>query len=157
MSIGERIKEIRKDKSYTQVEFGEVLGATRDIISNIELERVVPSDTMIQLICLKLGVNEEWLRTGKGDKFLDKDTDIISELSEKYDLGQWAIKILNLYISLEPTQKKIIDNFFDELVDTQEKNKNIDLDDTIDKMNYRLVANKKQSGEAIIRHKPRIT
>lgn len=65
-----RIKEVRQkryDKKMSQVEFGEKIGVSRDVISNIEYGRVEPSEIVIRSIVREFGVNELWLRTGKGD------------------------------------------------------------------------------------------
>ena len=38
--VSARIKQLRKDLGLTQVEFGKKLGVSRDVISNIEYNRV---------------------------------------------------------------------------------------------------------------------
>lgn len=53
--------------NLSQREFGERLGVSRDVISNIEYNRVEPKDLLISHICKVYGVNEKWLRTGKGN------------------------------------------------------------------------------------------
>ena len=53
--------------NLSQREFGERLGVRRDVISNIEYNRVEPKDLLISHICKVYGVNEKWLRTGKGN------------------------------------------------------------------------------------------
>ncbi len=65
--MNERIKELRKSLHMTQTEFAKETGKTRDSISNIELGRVSPDNTFIELVCRKFGVNEVWLRTGVGE------------------------------------------------------------------------------------------
>ena len=65
--ISDRIKTIRKMHNLSQREFGERLGVSRDVISNIEYNRVEPKDLLISHICKVYGVNEKWLRTGKGN------------------------------------------------------------------------------------------
>ena len=62
-----RIKEIRKSLNMTQTEFAEATGKTRDSISNLELGRVMPDKTFIELVCRKFGIDEVWLRTGEGE------------------------------------------------------------------------------------------
>lgn len=62
-----RIKIIRKSVGMSQRAFGESLGASRDIISNIEQGRQTISDTLLRLICKTYNINEMWLRTGEGE------------------------------------------------------------------------------------------
>ena len=65
----DRIKEIRKAHGLSQAAFGDKLGVSRDVINNLELGRVVPTDLIINMICAKFGVDENWLRTGDGDMY----------------------------------------------------------------------------------------
>lgn len=63
------IKEIRKHLKMTQTEFAKETGKTRDSISNLELGRVAPDETFIELVCRKFGISELWLRSGEGEMF----------------------------------------------------------------------------------------
>jgi len=67
-TIGERIKEVRKDFSLTQTEFGKKIGVSHSHISKIESNKEMPSDSVIKLICVEFGINESWLREGSGTK-----------------------------------------------------------------------------------------
>lgn len=67
-SIGGRIKEIRKELGLSQEKFGARVKVTKAHISKIELTEDKPSDMLIRLICMEFNINEEWLRTGKGNK-----------------------------------------------------------------------------------------
>ena len=66
----DRIKAVREAYRLTQREFGERLGVSRDVISNLEYERVQPKDVFIRHICEMYNVNEQWLKTGNGEMFL---------------------------------------------------------------------------------------
>lgn len=66
-----RIKEARKALHLSQREFGEKLGVSRDVISNIEYSRVPPKALLIKHICEVYNVNEAWLQTGEGPMFND--------------------------------------------------------------------------------------
>ena len=67
--MNERFIELRKALNLTQTEIGERLGVTRSVISNIEYNRVEPSQLIIKLACKEFGVDEIWLRTGVGEMF----------------------------------------------------------------------------------------
>ena len=67
--MNDRIKEIRKHLKMTQTEFAKETGKTRDSISNLELGRVAPDETFMELVCRKFGISELWLRTGEGEMF----------------------------------------------------------------------------------------
>lgn len=70
--MNNRIKEVREHFKLTQTEFGERLGVSRDVIGNIEYNRLKnpkQKEPIIKLICSTFGVNEIWLRTGEGEMF----------------------------------------------------------------------------------------
>lgn len=63
--IGERIKELRKELSISQIEFAEYLEMKQNTLSGYEKRGKIPSD-LLETIILKTGVNPDWLLTGKG-------------------------------------------------------------------------------------------
>lgn len=70
-TIGERIKQVRKDAKKNQKDFGEEFGISQSHISNIEKGADNPSYTLIKFICSKYDVNEEWLANGNGSAYVD--------------------------------------------------------------------------------------
>lgn len=79
MTDGERIKELRKALEIRQGDFAKKLSTTQGHISDIENGRKNLSDRTIKLICLEdwngRTVNEDWLRTGKGEMFIETSED----------------------------------------------------------------------------------
>ena len=74
--IGERIKELRKEKlNMTLDQFGEKIGLKRSGLSLVESGRNNPTDQTIKSICREFSVREEWLRTGEGEPFIEKNKD----------------------------------------------------------------------------------
>lgn len=67
MTLKDRIKKIRKENKLTQVEFGERIGVKGNTITNYENGLRNPTDAIILSICREFNINEEWLRTGKGE------------------------------------------------------------------------------------------
>lgn len=74
MEMFERIKLLRTEQLHmTQTEFGESLGVKRDVINNIENNRLKnpeKQEPIYRLMCEKFNVSEEWLRTGNGEMFV---------------------------------------------------------------------------------------
>lgn len=60
---------VREALQLSQREFGEKLGVSRDVISNIEYGRVAPKELLLRHIAELYGVNDAWLRTGEGAMF----------------------------------------------------------------------------------------
>ena len=69
MGIETRVKEVRKHLGMTQTEFGEALGVSRDVINSYERGRVTPTQTFLDLLCMKYGVDPIWMETGEGEMF----------------------------------------------------------------------------------------
>lgn len=75
MSLGERIKQVRKEKNLTQQALGECIGVKQNTIALIESGKRNTSDQLLISICREFNVNEEWLRTGKGEMFIKVSRD----------------------------------------------------------------------------------
>lgn len=71
-----RFKQIRESYNLSQREFGERIGVSRDVISNIEYGRVAPKDLIVKQVCKEYNVNEEWLRTGNGSPYLTEPAEM---------------------------------------------------------------------------------
>ena len=69
MNIIDRIRLVRKTLGLNQVEFARRMGLTQTHLSMIELEKSTLTEKNIKLICATFAVNEDWLRTGKGEMF----------------------------------------------------------------------------------------
>lgn len=73
--MNERIKKLRKALGLTQQEFGSRIGTTANVLTNYETGRRNPSSSVINNICKEFGVNEEWLRGGKGEMLVEVSKD----------------------------------------------------------------------------------
>jgi transcriptional regulator with XRE-family HTH domain len=69
MTIGERVKELRKQVNLTQQAFADRLNLKRNTVGSYEVNVVEPSDRTISDICREFNVNETWLWTGEGEMF----------------------------------------------------------------------------------------
>ena len=64
MTIGERVKAVRKNKSLTQAELGEMIKTSRCYISRVESGFEQPTKRWILLLSLILSVDYNWLMYG---------------------------------------------------------------------------------------------
>lgn len=85
--MNERIKQLRNSLSLTQHAFAQKLDISRNNIAGYEAGTRKPSDAVISLICVTFNVNETWLRTGKGEMFI--------ELSRNEQIISWVNKCLS--------------------------------------------------------------
>lgn len=81
-----RLKELRTQLKMTQNEFANKLGTGRNNIAKYETGVNEPSNAVVSLICRQFDVNEEWLRTGKGDMYVKVDKEV--------QLMKWAGNVL---------------------------------------------------------------
>lgn len=116
--MNERIKELRKELKLTQQEFADELKISRGNIGAYEVGKNAPSDAVVSLICKTFNVNEEWLRSGAGDMFLelpeeDEEAAYVSELLEDVDNDLFILikEVMHTYHDLSPKSKEVIRDF----------------------------------------------
>lgn len=116
--MNERIKKLRKELKLTQQEFADELKISRGNIGAYEVGKNAPSDAVVSLICKTFNVNEEWLRFGEGEMFLelpeeDEEAAYVSELLEdgENDLYKLIKEIMHTYHDLTPKSKEVIRDF----------------------------------------------
>lgn len=71
----ERLKKLRKTLDLTQQEFAGKLKVPRNTIGGYEVGKSNPSDAAVNNICNIFNVNEDWLRTGNGEMFIELTRD----------------------------------------------------------------------------------
>jgi transcriptional regulator with XRE-family HTH domain len=103
-SVGQRIKQIRGN--LTQTEFARVLGIKKqNYISRYETSRI-PTHEILLKIAEQGGVTVDWLLTGKSEgKKAGFET---RESSPVYGLNRIDRKINELYMRLQPNDKKVV-------------------------------------------------
>lgn len=70
MTIGERVKTLRKELGLTLEKFANPIGIHRGSLSAIENDKSGVSNRTLLAICREYGVSEEWLRDGDGEMFV---------------------------------------------------------------------------------------
>ena len=83
MTIGERIKQIRKANKKNLDEFGKMINVTGPMVSMMENGKAAVIDRTIKAICREFDVSEEWLRDGTGPMMKEKSRD--EQLTEAID------------------------------------------------------------------------
>ena len=115
----DRIKELRKIMGLTQQEFAEKLGIKRTTIGNYESGRNAPVDSVIALICDRCGANEEWLRTGNGEMFAQRDPyDELYRMADEMlrdESAEMKRRLVTAILKLSPEQ---IDRAVDWMMET---------------------------------------
>lgn len=134
MEVYERIKELRKEHlKLSQAAFGERLGVNRDVINNIENNRLSKPEqklSLMKLICKEFQVNEDWLLNGNGEMFEelpeeDEKAAFVSSLLDAdndpfYNIIQ---EIMRTFDELSPKSQEVIREFSAKLVENLQKEK----------------------------------
>lgn len=112
----------------SQEKFGNKLGVSRDVINNIEnnrLSRPEQKEPLYRLICQEFNINENWLRTGEGEMFqaLPPEDEVASAISGVLeDIGcensiyTLVKELLLKYEKLDAKSKKVIDEYADDVI-----------------------------------------
>ena len=100
----DRIKEVRKYFSLTQIDFGQRIGVKGNTVTGYETGLRTPSDAVILSICREFNVNEEWLRDGTGNIFVEltKDQELATFVAQVYkeDENSFKRRLLSVLSSL---------------------------------------------------------
>jgi len=85
----DRIKKIRTSPlvNKSQTDFAKSISVSRSAVCKMESGENYPSEQTIHLICTEYNVNEEWLRTGEGEMFID--------LSHEEEIADLTYKLLS--------------------------------------------------------------
>lgn len=67
MTIGQRLKQVRKERGLTQVELAARVGMKQSTLSDLELGKSAGT-TNLAVVASVLGVNALWLETGRGER-----------------------------------------------------------------------------------------
>ena len=122
--MNERIRKLRKHLDLTQKEFGERLGIKGTTIANYELGRNEPIDAVLSLICREFNVNEEWLRNGTGEMFVELDKeDLLMEWAGRVlacDSASFKKRFVKMLMSLSEDEWDFLERKAKELVEPEE-------------------------------------
>lgn len=111
MSLGNRIRELRKKLNLTLEKFGKPLGVGKTAISKIENDERNLTEQMALSICREYNVNYLWLTEGKGDMFTSTPETSVDELAEDYKLDDIDKKIIEKYLELSDQQRAVIKEY----------------------------------------------
>ena len=116
MTIGERIKTLRKELKLSQAAFGEKISVKRDVVANMELERAPVKELVIKMICRTYNVNPLWLEKGEGEMFLELPDVILDDLAVEYDLSPTEKNIVTNYLKMSPEDRRKVSELLRKLL-----------------------------------------
>lgn len=107
MTLGERIKKVRRSLDLTQQEFADRIGMKRNSIAQVEMGRNTSEQTIFS-ICREFNVNEEWLRTGKGEMNKAAPSDALDALAATYHLTHGEYILIEKFVNMKPNSRQVI-------------------------------------------------
>ena len=110
MTLGERIKYVRRSKSMTQLTFSDKIGIKQQSLALIETGKRNTSEQVILSICREFHVNENWLRNDEGNEiFTNAIENSIDEIAEKYHLTDVGRFVIQKYVQLDEGMRSVFD------------------------------------------------
>nr|DAM49378.1 MAG TPA: helix-turn-helix domain protein [Caudoviricetes sp.] len=117
--MNERLKELRKSLKMNQAEFAKALGVGQSSLAMIETNRRPLTNKNIKLICAEFDVNEEWLRTGKGEMFVIQSDE--EELAAFFgdilnDGSSFKKRFISALAALDTEDWEVIEKFINSII-----------------------------------------
>jgi len=125
--LKDRLKLLRKELRITQQELADRVGISRGNIAAYEVGKNSPSDAVISLICREFNVNEEWLRTGAGEMFIEETPDEeFMRMAKAVAAGDTRAdrmirKTLMCFYEMDDLGKETLMNFIQNLADSRQE------------------------------------
>ena len=99
----------------SQAAFGETLGVNRDVINNIENNRLAKPEqklSLLKLICKEFSVNEEWLLNGTEPMIIEPDTFSLDDFVKQHGATEIELQIMKTYFELPPDVREMLVEHF---------------------------------------------
>lgn len=112
MELNERILLILKDAGKKRVDLARALNISEASVSTMCSGKTNPSAQNIALICQKFGINEEWLKTGKGEMKapLTKQAEIAEITAQLFRKEETDPETYNFLITLNKSLLQLDEN-----------------------------------------------
>ncbi len=115
----DRIKKLRKELDLTQQAFADKLGVKRNTVGQWECGINPLTDQTVNSICREFNVNEDWLRNGVGEMFIQQTRDeqieafIGSMLANEED--SFKHRLISGLCALDETGWRMLEEFLDSI------------------------------------------
>lgn len=85
MTVNERIKHLRTTLQMSQAAFAKAILISNGYIAELESANRKVNDRITHLISLTFGVNETWLKNGKGNMFYTTPSEKLQRLTNLFN------------------------------------------------------------------------
>ena len=117
--LNERINYLIKSLGMKKTAFAEKLNVSQAFVSQLCSGVKQPSERTIQDICTKFNVNEEWIRTGKGEIFIrlsrnDEISKFVGELMKEEE-DSFKNRLIAGLAALDDTGWDVLETFLNSI------------------------------------------
>lgn len=146
-----RIKKIRNILNLSQKDFAEKLGLKQNAISYMEKKGTTVTEQNIKLICSQFNVNENWLRTGNGEIFIENKIkqneffEIFDKLSTH--LQDYLIKTAKDLLETQNKMQDSIESNIDKSNNPATNDNDFDIDKEVESYRHELELERKATDE----------
>ena len=116
MGMGERLKLLRKALNLKQADLGARIGLSQPTIGMYEKGTRPLTERVISQLVSEFHINEEYLRHGTGDMFINRQPDLVRQLAEELALSDREQRLLLTFLSFPPETRTQILDFAQEFV-----------------------------------------
>ena len=106
--LGDNIKTLRKIRKMTQQQFAEQIGVRQSTIAMVETNKTTLSRQAVMSICREFGVRLEWLETGEGEMWAERDTSILAKLEAEKVLTPKGRELMEHFLKLPPELQDLV-------------------------------------------------
>lgn len=126
-TIGSRIGEVIQALGIKKVRFAEQIKVDQSYITQLVNEKRNPSDRTIADICREFHVNEDWLRTGEGEMFVEltRDQEIAAFMGNvlRGESDNFKRRFIAMLAKLNEAEWQLLENKVRELAEGMETKK----------------------------------
>lgn len=110
--MNKRFALIREKLGLTTRKFGERLNITGGSVTNMEKGNRSITDRTIADLCREFNVNEEWLRHGTGEMFVESDTFSLDDYVKQKGATDLELDIIKTWFEIPEQYRNYILNHF---------------------------------------------
>ncbi len=111
MSVGNRVKTVRKALGISQEKFGNQIGISKVAISDIENEKTSLTERNARSICREFNIDYFWLTEGTGEMFIEFPNVAIDMIVNDYKLDETDRILIETYLNASADERKYLKSF----------------------------------------------
>jgi len=107
MTIGDRIRVVRRYYQLNQTDFGKRVGLSQSAIGGYENNTHAVAEQTLIHICKEYRINEMWFRTGEGEMLSNNGEVFAAEMKEKYRLSDYQMALVRGVYEMPPELQRM--------------------------------------------------